>query len=272
MRAQQWGRRLASARGHRGQGRLLHMAAVVVWLAAAGPAPHARAEEPLPAEPPAESSQLEKFFEKEITVTAAYKYLLALPEGYDTGTQRWPLILFLHGAGESGKVLAKVKVHGPPKMIEEKTRDYPCIVVSPQSPGRGWNPDYLGALLDHLCETYRVDPERIYLTGLSMGGYGTWMLAAAQPDRFAAIVPICGGGNPDDAENLKGLPIWVFHGAQDKIVKLENSEKMVDALKAVGSDVKFTVYPEAGHDSWTETYANPELYTWLFAHKRVAKQ
>ena len=271
MRAQQWGRSLASEKGHRGQGKVLQMVAVAVLLAAAGPRPGARAEEPLPATPPAESSQLEKFFEKEITVTARYKYLLALPEGYDTGTQRWPLILFLHGAGESGKVLAKVKANGPPKMIEEKSREFPCIVVSPQSPGRGWNPDYLGGLLDHLCETYRVDPERIYLTGLSMGGYGTWMLAAAQPDRFAAIVPICGGGNPDDAENLKGLPIWVFHGAQDKVVKLENSEKMVDALKAVGSDVKFTVYPEAGHDSWTETYANPELYAWLFAQKRAAK-
>ena len=272
MQAQQGGRRLASGSGHHGQGRVSRMMAVVMLLAAAGLGLGARAEEPLPpATPPAESSQLEKFFEKEITVTARYKYLLALPEGYDTGTQRWPLILFLHGAGESGKVLAKVKVHGPPKMIEEKTREFPCIVVSPQSSGRGWNPDYLGALLDSICETYRVDPERIYLTGLSMGGYGTWMLAAAQPDRFAAIVPICGGGNPDDAENLKGLPIWVFHGAQDKIVKLENSEKMVDALKAVGSDVKFTVYPEAGHDSWTETYANPELYTWLFAQKRAAK-
>lgn len=271
MRRQQWGRKSAFEQGHHGQGRVVRMLAVIVLLAAAGPHPQARAEEPLPATPPAESSQLEKFFEKEITVTARYKYLLSLPEGYETSAQRWPLILFLHGAGESGKVLAEVKVHGPPKMIEEKTREYPCIVVSPQSPRWGWNSDYLSALLDSICETYRVDPERIYLTGLSMGGYGTWMLAADQPDRFAAIVPICGGGNPDDAENLKGLPIWVFHGAQDKIVKLEKSEKMVDALKAVGSDVKFTVYPEAGHDSWTETYANPELYTWLFAQKRAAK-
>jgi len=217
------------------------------------------------------SNQLEKLFEKEITVTAKYHYLLSLPAGYENSEQRWPLMLFLHGGGESGESLAKVKANGPPKLIAGNERAFPCIVVSPQSPGRGWNPDYLAALLDDICATYRVDPERIYLTGLSMGGYGTWMLAAAQPDRFAAIVPICGGGNPADADKLKGIPIWVFHGAEDKTVKLENSTKMVDALKAVGSDVKFTIYPGVGHDSWTETYANPELYDWLFAQKRAAR-
>lgn len=225
-----------------------------------------------PAEPAlVNSNQLEKLFEKEITVTAKYHYLLSLPAGYENDDRRWPLMLFLHGAGESGESLAKVKANGPPKLIAGNERAFPCIVVSPQSPGRGWNPDYLAALLDDICATYRVDPERIYLTGLSMGGYGSWMLAAAQPNRFAAIVPICGGGNPADADTLKGIPIWVFHGAEDKTVKLENSTKMVDALKAVGSDVKFTVYPGVGHDSWTETYANPELYDWLFAQKRAAR-
>ena len=220
---------------------------------------------------PVNSNQLEKLFEKEIVVTAKYHYLLSLPAGYEDSDRRWPLMLFLHGSGESGESLAKVKANGPPKLIALNERAFPCIVVSPQSPGRGWNPDYLAALLDDICATYRVDPERVYLTGLSMGGYGTWMLAAAHPDRFAAIVPICGGGNPVDADKLKGLPIWAFHGAEDKTVKLENSEKMVDALKAVGSDVKFTVYPGVGHDSWTETYANPELYDWLFAQKRTAR-
>ena len=225
-----------------------------------------------PAEPAlVNSNQLEKLFEKEITVTAKYHYLLSLPAGYEDSDRRWPLMLFLHGSGESGESLAKVKANGPPKLIAGNERAFPCIVVSPQSPGRGWNPDYLAALLDDICATYRVDPDRVYLTGLSMGGYGTWMLAATHPDRFAAIVPICGGGNPADADKLKGLPIWAFHGADDKTVKLENSEKMVDALKAVGSDVKFTVYPGVGHDSWTETYANPELYDWLFAQKRAAR-
>jgi len=215
--------------------------------------------------------QEEKLFEREITVTARLKYLLALPAGYESGTDRWPLLVFLHGAGESGNELGKVKAHGPPKLIAAGDRVFPCIVVSPQSPGRGWNPDVLAALVDEICREYRVDEDRIWLTGLSMGGFGTWALAAAKPDRFAAIVPICGGGNPADADKLKGIPIWVFHGAEDKTVKLENSTKMVDALKAVGSDVKFTIYPGVGHDSWTETYANPELYDWLFAQKRAAR-
>ncbi len=101
-----------------------------------------------------------------------------------------------------------------------------------------------------------------------MGGYGSWALAAAHPDRFAAVVPICGGGNPDTAEKLKGLPIWVFHGAKDGTVPISRSQRMVDAIKEAGGNVKFTVYPEAGHDSWTETYDNPKLYEWLLEHTR----
>jgi predicted peptidase len=219
----------------------------------------------------AEPRQQEKLFEREITVKARLKYLLYLPEGYEQSDKAWPLILFLHGAGESGEDLAKVKVHGPPKLIEAQAMDFPCIVVSPQSTGRGWQPDLLKALVDDLVSAYRVDENRIYLTGLSMGGFGTWSLAAAYPDRFAAIAPICGGGNPNDAEKLKNLAIWVFHGAKDPVVRLESSQRMVDALKQVGVDVKFTIYPDAGHDSWTATYENPEFYEWLFAQQRKAK-
>jgi predicted peptidase len=219
----------------------------------------------------AESPQQEKQFEKEITVKAKIKYLLYLPKGYESdSTKAWPLVLFLHGAGESGDNLNKVKLHGPPKLIENKKMDFPCIVVSPQSARMGWNIDLLTALLDDIESRYRVDKDRVYLTGLSMGGYGTWSLAAAHPERFAAIVPICGGGNPADAPKLKNLPIWVFHGAKDNTVPMERSEHMVKALKAVGGNVKFTVYPEAGHDSWTAAYEDPELYKWLFAQKRGA--
>lgn len=222
--------------------------------------------------PAAEGVQQEKQFEKEITVKAKLKYLLYLPAGYEADSKKqWPLILFLHGAGESGDNLQKVKLHGPPKLIENKSRDFPCIVVSPQSPGRGWNADILGSLLDDLAAKYRVDKTRVYLTGLSMGGYGTWTLAAAQPERFAAIVPICGGGNTSDAEKLKGIPTWVFHGAKDNVVPLERSKVMVDALKAAGGEPKFTVYPDAGHDSWTAAYEDPKLYEWLFAQQRKAK-
>jgi predicted peptidase len=113
-----------------------------------------------------------------------------------------------------------------------------------------------------------VDPDRVYLTGLSMGGYGTWSLAAAHPERFAAIVPICGGGNPADAAKLASLPVWVFHGAKDPTVPLERSKEMVEAIKSAGGNPRFTIYPEAGHDSWTETYNNPELYQWLLEQKK----
>jgi predicted peptidase len=123
-------------------------------------------------------------------------------------------------------------------------------------------------LLDDIIRTYRVDRDRVYLTGLSMGGFGTWDLAAAHPEKFAAIAPICGGGNPQNAKKLARLPIWVFHGAKDPTVPIERSREMVEALKAAGANVKFTVYPEAQHDSWTETYNNPEFYQWLLEQKR----
>jgi predicted peptidase len=117
---------------------------------------------------------------------------------------------------------------------------------------------------------YAVDEERVYVTGLSMGGFGTWSLAQAHPERFAAIAPICGGGNPELAGNLRHVPVWAFHGAKDNVVPLSASQEMVDALKAIGADVKFTIYPEAYHDAWTETYENPQLYEWLLQHKRFS--
>jgi predicted peptidase len=215
----------------------------------------------------AATMQEAKHFEATIKVTAKFDYLLFLPEGYGKTKQRWPLMLFLHGAGESGTNLAKVKTHGPPKIVDSKP-DLPFILVSPQSPGRGWNPDTLNALLDRIIRKYRVDKDRVYLTGLSMGGYGTWALAAAHPEKFAAIVPICGGGNPVDAKKLARVPIWVFHGAKDPTVPVDRSKEMVEAIRNAGGDVKFTIYPEAGHDSWTETYDNPQLYNWLLEHKR----
>jgi predicted peptidase len=212
--------------------------------------------------------QQEKHFEKDVKVHVKMNYLLFLPEGYGKDDKQWPLILFLHGAGESGDNLAKVKVHGPPKIVEKK-KDFPFVVVSPQSPARGWNVEALNALLDDVLAHYKIDKDRVYLTGLSMGGFGTWSLAAAQPKKFAAIVPICGGGRAEDAKRLKDIPVWVFHGAKDTVVSPKQSETMVNALKEAGAkEVKYTVYPNAGHDSWTETYNNPELYKWLLEHKR----
>src|SRR5689334_2673902 len=138
------------------------------------------------AQPASQPAQQPEHFESEIKVKAALDYLLFLPPGYEQSHKKWPLMLFLHGAGESGHDLSKVKTHGPPKIVETK-RDFPFILVSPQSPGRGWNPDVLNALLDDVLRKYQVDEDRVYLTGLSMGGFGTWDLAAAHPERFAAI-------------------------------------------------------------------------------------
>ncbi len=205
-------------------------------------------------------------------------YLLFLPKGYDGGkTERWPLILFLHGAGERGTDIWKVAVHGPPKYVATHP-DLPFIVVSPQCPdGQIWSKEILLALLDEVTKKYAVDQQRIYLTGLSMGGYGTWELGLAYPEKFAAIAPICGGGelitlllsSGEKAGALKTLGVWAFHGAKDPVVPLRESERMVDFVKKAGvSDVRLTVYPEAQHDAWTDTYNNPELYDWFLKHKR----
>jgi predicted peptidase len=205
------------------------------------------------------------------TTTVTMKYLLYLPKDYQQ-KPFWPLMLFLHGAGERGDDLTLVKKHGPPKLIDAG-QQFPLIVVSPQCPkDRWWEPLELAALLDEIVEKYKVDQDRIYVTGLSMGGFGTWALAVYQPKRFAAIVPICGGGEPITAKVLSYPPAWVFHGAKDPLVPLERSQKMVEALKQQGTNVKFTVYPEAQHDSWTETYANPQVYEWLLQQKRTVKK
>jgi predicted peptidase len=198
-------------------------------------------------------------------------YLLYLPPDYEK-KDSWPLMLFLHGAGERGSNLSLVKKHGPPKLIDAG-RDFPMVVVSPQcADDQWWEPVSLTALLDEVVGKYHIDKDRVYVTGLSMGGFGTWALAAHTPDRFAAIAPICGGGEPFMARRINKIPMWVFHGAKDGVVPLERSERMVEAVKKAGGNPQFTVYPEAGHDSWTETYDNPKFYEWMLAQKRGAKE
>ena len=200
---------------------------------------------------------------------ATVHYLLSLPEGYNK-QDKCPLIIFLHGMGERGNDLNRVKAHGPPKIVR-KSNTTPFIIVSPQCPrSEHWRADKLSKLLDHILATTKADPQRVYLTGLSMGGYGTWGWAASEPQRFAAAIPICGGGDPRNAGKLVKLPIWAFHGGKDKVVSLSKSKAMVDAIKkAKGTKVKLTIYPEAGHNSWTKTYNNPEIYKWLLSHRRA---
>lgn len=235
-------------------------------------------------QPESDSVQQVKTFTKRVSRSISLDYLLFLPKDYSVKPeQKWPLILFLHGAGERGTNVWLVAKHGPPKVVKSQP-DFPFIVVSPQcATGRTWSDDAVLALLTDIQAKYNVDPTRVYLTGLSMGGYGTWSLGLAYPEKFAAIAPICGGGDPlkillpdpKKAAALKSLPVWAFHGAKDSVVKLNESERMVNALKQAGcTDVQLTVYPEADHDSWTVTYDNPKFYEWLQSHQRkpVAKK
>ncbi|MDB4985015.1 MAG: phospholipase [Myxococcaceae bacterium] len=197
-------------------------------------------------------------------------YLLYEPPGQADEVR--PFVLFLHGAGERGDHLELVAKHGIPREIE-LGKNLPFVAVSPQCPSaKNWEQltGALGELLDELIPKYKLDQRRIYLTGMSMGGFGAWRLAASAPQRFAALVPICGGGDPAWAPALKALPTWAFHGAQDEIVPPGKTQVMVDALKALEAPIRLTLYPGVGHDSWTRTYENPELYDWMLGQRRVS--
>ena len=203
-------------------------------------------------------------------VNLSIDYLLYLPEDYNTTEKDYPLIVFLHGIGERGTNINQVKSNGLPKLIEQG-RQFPFIIVSPQCPTASWWPyetTTVLALVDVISEAYRVDEKRIYLTGLSMGGFGTWAVAGAYPDRFAAIAPICGGGYPFLAPNMKNLPIWAFHGDADSVVPVEKSKEMVNAVNHAGGNAKLTIYPGVNHNSWTQTYNNEELYEWFLSHSK----
>ncbi len=205
-------------------------------------------------------------------------YLLFLPALYGEEPQRrWPLILFLHGAGERGADLALVKKHGIARLVDEQAETFPFLAISPQCPAEHrWTEytDLLLAIVEQVSSAYAVDRRRVYLTGLSMGGLGTWVLGAAAPERFAALAPICGPLRPPTedwearARALAHTPVWAFHGGMDPVVPVADSERMVEAIQQAGGDARLTVYPEADHDSWTVTYANPELYAWFLRQRR----
>jgi predicted peptidase len=223
-----------------------------------------------------------KTIQRRLQSNAKIDYLLFLPQGYsDDSAKHWPLVFFLHGSGERGSDVWKVATHGPSKYIE-KHPEFPFIMVAPQCPSREtWSRDGLMDLLDQAVEIYRVDTNRIYLTGLSMGGFGAWELATSYPERFAAVAPICGGGRfisvlmaggDGRLAALQSLPVWAFHGAKDPVVPVAESERMVKMLKDAGcKEVELTIYPEAQHNSWTETYNNPKLYEWFLKHDRNSK-
>ena len=207
-------------------------------------------------------------FAKTITKTLEYDYLVYLPKTYSP-TEKSPLIVFLHGSGECGHNLSKV-AHTPVLAYAEKTPDFPFVVVVPQahSEKEWWPTESLNAFLDHVLSTYNVDPDRVYLTGLSMGAYGVWDWACQSPDRFAAIVPFAGEGNDDLAGELKHVPVWAWHGADDKAVSPAEEVRMVNAVNRKGGSAKLTMLPNTGHGGWNKAFANPDLYSWLLQHRR----
>lgn len=216
------------------------------------------------------------------------KYRLLKPANYNVN-RKYPLVIFLHGAGERGDDNKIQLVHGMKDFLDaERRKNMPCYVVAPQCPtGKKWvevdwsaesskmpqqPSDSLGLtinLVQSMIETAAVDPNRIYITGLSMGGYGTWDAVARYPDMFAAAAPICGGGDPETATRFTHVALWAFHGDKDQAVKVERSRQMIEALKKAGGEPKYTEYAGVGHDSWTATYKDPEFHSWLFAQRRV---
>ena len=226
----------------------------------------------LAAEEPTPGKQVALEFVSKTDPAEKMNYLLFLPKAYGDDDRKWPVMMFLHGSGERGDNVDLVKLHGPPKLVATRP-DFPFILISPQCPkDRSWNGEVrlrlLAELLDGVLTKHRTDLSRVSLTGLSMGGFGTWSMAARWPDRFSAGVPICGGGNPEQAASLKTVPLWVFHGAKDEAVPLKLSEDMVSAVQKVEGNVKLTIYPEANHNSWTETYENEAVYQWILEQRR----
>ncbi|HEV3272167.1 MAG TPA: PHB depolymerase family esterase [Candidatus Methylacidiphilales bacterium] len=202
-----------------------------------------------------------------------YRHLVDLPDGYDADPgKRWPLILYLHGAGQMGDDLGMVRKSGLAGLVAGG-RKFPAIVVSPQCSWQdAWVPQALSQLLDEVSAQYRVDPDRIYVTGISAGGDATWGLALAYPERFAAIAPIAGESDPMDAGRIKDIPTWAFQGEKDEVDPASSTIDMVEAVRRAGGHPHLTLFPNGGHDSWDQAYATEALYTWLLAQKRGAPE
>jgi pimeloyl-ACP methyl ester carboxylesterase len=202
-------------------------------------------------------------------VAPEYHFLVDLPRGYDADpARRWPLILFLHHADASGSDLNLVRNCALAGLIQ-RGKEVPAIVISPQRPAaQPWSMPALFHLIDTMAARYRVDPDRIYLTGVSAGGDLTWDLALVHPERFAAIVPMSGESDPRDAAQLRNVPVWAFQGGKDPYVPPIMAAEMVAAVRQAGGHAHLTFYPDAGHDCWDQAYSTDALWTWLFAQKR----
>ena len=183
----------------------------------------------------------------------------------------WPLLVFLHGYGQSGVDLQTVRENWPPKLFGEG-KQFPFVLASPKCPtGFYWRGNVVIGLIDHLIENYSIDPNRIYLTGLSMGGYGTWQISHEYPERFAAVAPVCGGGlfvSPYFMDRLKNLPVWAFHDKRDDVIPYQESVSMVEGVNAAGGNAKLTTFDEGKHNISEEAYNNDELYDWFLKHSK----
>ncbi|QAA32908.1 prolyl oligopeptidase family serine peptidase [Clostridium manihotivorum] len=207
----------------------------------------------------------------EKTINISLDYLIYKPASYDEN-KKWPLILSLHGSGERNKDIETVKQYGIHKILREN-EDLPFLVVSPHCPkDESWEMQFkfLRELLDIVQKNYSIDSERIYLTGYSMGGYGTWNFAITNPELFAAIAPICGGAISlkKAVRYLKDTPIWVAHGDSDTIVDFEESKRIVDSLKDCNKNLIFKVYKNCDHEVCTKAYEDPELFPWLLKQRK----
>jgi predicted peptidase len=203
-----------------------------------------------------------------------YRYQVFVPHGYHPA-RRWPVILFLHGAGQTGTDGKAPTSVGLGPAIRRREPSFPFLVVFPQSVDRTWGVAAADgkralAILDEVGREYSVDEDRVYLTGFSMGGGGTWSLAAAEPGRWAAIAPVCGYGHPAWAKELAGIPCWCFHGAEDRVIPVERSREMVGVMRGVAGSIRYTEYPGVGHNAWDSAYNTDELYDWLLSNTRSA--
>ncbi|WP_083508322.1 prolyl oligopeptidase family serine peptidase [Erythrobacter sp. AP23] len=204
--------------------------------------------------------------------TGGYRYQLFVPEAAD-GTETWPLMIFLHGSGERGDDIDKVKVHGPPKHAELEP-GFPFILISPLLPAdQDWEIGKLEAILDHALATLPIDSDRVYLTGLSRGAHATWRWGAHSPERFAALAPVAGTGDPQTACQLVDTPVWALHGDRDDVVPPEGSFAMARAIRNCGGRIsRLTIYPDLGHNAWDPAYEDPALYLWLLSQRRARKK
>jgi predicted peptidase len=235
--------------------------------------------------------ELTVFESSQITVDGVrYPFQLLHPPAAFRGPA--PLVVFLHGAGERGSDNSKQLTWLPLAMVGDSLRrDYPCFVLALQCPqdekwvNVAWGDDTptpmpkdpsralqaVSSALDRVLAEHDVDRSRVYLTGLSMGGFGAWDLAMRMPDRFAALVPVCGGGDPAEIERLRSLPIWIWHGDKDAAVPVARSRQMADALRAAGIDAIYTELPGVGHDSWRQAYGSEGVFSWMFRQRRLAQ-